>query len=114
MATHLTEGIKAPAFKGKDQNGNAISLSDYKGKKLLIVNVASNCGFTPQYKDLQALYETNKDKLTIIGFPCNQFLFQESKSEEKIESFCQLNYQSRELNNSFGYLIFQDFYNRVG
>jgi glutathione peroxidase len=69
-----------------------ISLDKFKGKKLLLVNVASNCGFTHQYKELQELYETNKEQLVVIGFPCNQFLFQESGSEEKIESFCQLNY----------------------
>jgi len=54
-------------------NGKPIHLSDFKGKHILFVNVASKCGFTPQYKDLQALYEQYKDQLQIIGLPCNQF-----------------------------------------
>lgn len=69
-----------------------IDLADYKGKKMLLVNVASKCGYTPQYTDLQKLYETYQDRLVIIGFPCNQFLFQESGSEEEIATFCQKNY----------------------
>jgi len=69
-----------------------IDLSDYRGKKMLLVNVASKCGYTPQYEDLQRLHETYQDRLVIIGFPCNQFLFQESGSEDQIAAFCQKNY----------------------
>lgn len=69
-----------------------IDLSRYRGKMLLLVNVASKCGYTGQYKDLQRLYETYQDELVVIGFPCNQFLFQESGSEAEIETFCQKNY----------------------
>ncbi|WP_243290809.1 glutathione peroxidase [Bacillus sp. FJAT-47783] len=74
-------------------NGQEISLRQYKGNVLLIVNTASKCGFTPQYKDLQALYEQyNKQGFDILAFPCNQFLNQEPGSNDEIESFCQLNY----------------------
>jgi glutathione peroxidase len=69
--------------------GDPIALSEYKGKALLIVNVASRCGFTPQYEGLQALYEKYKDRgLEILGFPCNQFLAQEPGTEEEIRDFC--------------------------
>ena len=65
----------------KDIELNSVDLSDYQGKTLLIVNVASKCGFTPQYKDLQSLYEKHKDKgLEVLGFPCNQFGAQEAVS----------------------------------
>jgi len=71
-----------------------ITLESYKGKTLLIVNVASQCGFTSQYKELEALYQKYKDKgLVILGFPCNQFGFQESGSNEEIAQFCSENYQ---------------------
>lgn len=73
-------------------SGDPIKLSDYKGKKLLFVNVASKCGFTKQYDGLQELYETYKDKLVIIGLPCNQFGEQEPGNAEEIQSFCRLNY----------------------
>jgi len=69
-----------------------INLADYKGKKILFVNVASKCGFTPQYEDLEKLYETYKDKLVIIGVPCNQFNEQEPGTAEEIKSFCKVNY----------------------
>lgn len=69
-----------------------IDLSAYKGKKILLVNVASKCGFTYQYEDLEKLYQTYKDKLVVIGFPCNQFLGQEPGSEEKIATFCSTTY----------------------
>jgi glutathione peroxidase len=69
--------------------GDPIALSEYKGKALLVVNVASRCGFTPQYEGLQALYESYKDRgLEILGFPCNQFLAQEPGTEEEIREFC--------------------------
>ena len=73
-------------------SGDKIDLSDYKGKKILFVNVASECGFTLQYEGLQALYELYKDKLMIIGVPSNQFGGQEPGSAEQIQSFCKLNY----------------------
>ena len=77
----------------KDMDGNDVSLANYKGKVLLIVNVASKCGLTPQYQGLEALYQKYKDQgLEIIGFPCNQFLGQEPGTNEEIQSFCSLNY----------------------
>ena len=78
----------------KDMNGNDVSLANYKGKVLLIVNVASKCGLTPQYEGLEALYEKYKDQgLEILGFPCNQFLGQEPGTNEEIQNFCSLNYK---------------------
>ena len=73
-------------------NGTPLSLSDFKGKYILFVNVASKCGFTPQYKDLQKLSDTHQDKLVIIGVPCNQFGNQEPGDSKDIESFCAINY----------------------
>ncbi|MDF2959363.1 MAG: glutathione peroxidase [Paenibacillus sp.] len=70
------------------------ALSDYKGNVLLIVNTASGCGLTPQYKGLQHIYDTYKDsEVTVLGFPCNQFMNQEPGTEEEIKSFCEMNYQ---------------------
>ncbi len=80
-------------FNVLDRKGNEISLSEYKGKVLLIVNTATRCGFTPQYEELEALYKVYRDKgLEILDFPCNQFGQQAPGSEEEIHSFCQLNY----------------------
>ena len=77
----------------KDMDGSDVSLANYKGKVLLIVNVASKCGLTPQYEGLEALYLKYKDQgLEILGFPCNQFLGQEPGTNEEIQSFCSLNY----------------------
>ena len=73
-------------------NGQPIDLESFKGKHILIVNVASKCGFTPQYKDLQALYEQYKEQMVIIGVPCNQFGGQEPGAAEDINAFCELNY----------------------
>ena len=73
-------------------DGKKINLSDFKGKKILFVNVASECGFTKQYKDLQSLHEKYKDELVIIGLPCNQFGGQEPGTAEDIRSFCQVNF----------------------
>jgi glutathione peroxidase len=75
-----------------DINGKTVSMADYKGKYVLCVNVASKCGKTPQYSELEALYDKHKDKLVIIGFPCNQFLGQEPGSEKEIQEFCTKNY----------------------
>lgn len=81
------------SFKVEDSKGNLVDLSHYKGKTLLVVNVASKCGFTKQYVPLEALYEKYKDKgLVILGFPCNQFAAQEPGTNEEIQSFCQLKY----------------------
>lgn len=80
-------------FSVKDIQGEAVSLSQFKGKVLLIVNTASACGFTPQYKGLQALYEKyGPENFVVLGFPCNQFGAQESGSEDQIQSFCELNF----------------------
>lgn len=73
-------------------NGKPLQLSDFKDKYILFVNVASKCGFTPQYKTLQELNDTYKNKLVIVGVPCNQFGKQEPGSAEDIESFCEVNY----------------------
>ena len=82
-----------PNIPLKRLNGDQENLQDYAGKTLLIVNVASNCGFTSQYRDLQNLYITNQAKgLEILGFPCNQFGAQEPGSAEQIQSFCSTNY----------------------
>lgn len=73
--------------------GEKIPMSRYQGQVALIVNVASRCGFTPQYKGLEALYQELKDQgLVVLGFPCNQFGKQEPGSEEEIAQFCELNY----------------------
>lgn len=79
-------------FSVKALDGSTIDLSAYKGKKILIVNTASECGYTPQYKDLEALYEKYKDRLVIIGFPTNDFGGQEPGSNSEIKTFCQKNY----------------------
>jgi glutathione peroxidase len=75
----------------KTIDGDVISMNKYRNKVLLIVNVASKCGFTGQYEGLQKLHELyEKDGLSILGFPCNQFLSQEPGSEDEIKSFCSL------------------------
>ena len=77
----------------KDIELNSVDLSNYKGKTLLIVNVASKCGFTPQYKDLQHLYEKYQDQdFEVLGFPCNQFGAQESGTNAEIQAFCDLTF----------------------
>ncbi|PJZ70980.1 glutathione peroxidase [Leptospira perolatii] len=74
-------------------NGKEKYLSDYKGKVLLIVNTASECAFTPQYKGLQEIYDKHKASgLEVLGFPCDQFGHQEPGSDKEIQSFCQVNY----------------------
>lgn len=80
-------------FSARTIDGDEQKLSAYKGKTLLVVNVASKCGFTPQYKGLEALYEKFKDKgLVVLGFPCDQFGHQEPGDENEIKNFCSLNY----------------------
>lgn len=73
-------------------NGKPIILSNFKGKHILFVNVASKCGFTTQYKELQELHQTYKEKIQVIGVPCNQFGNQEPGNAQAIESFCEINY----------------------
>ena len=73
-------------------DGKEINLNAFKGKKILFVNVASKCGYTPQYEGLQKLYEQNKENLVIIGLPCNQFMNQEPGTNEEIQTFCKKNY----------------------
>jgi len=81
-------------FSATTIEGASQPLSDYAGKTLLIVNVASKCGFTPQYEGLEALYRKYKDKgLVILGFPCDQFGHQEPGDEAAIKSFCSLTYE---------------------
>ena len=79
-------------IKINDITGEPIKLSDFKDKYVLFVNVASKCGFTDQYKDMQELHEKYKSKLVIIGLPCNQFNNQEPGEESEISQFCQVNY----------------------
>lgn len=80
-------------FSAKSLQGKDVSLSEYRGKPMLIVNTASKCGFTPQYEGLEKLYKEYQDKgLVVLGFPCNQFGAQEPGSEEEIGAFCQVNY----------------------
>ena len=80
-------------FVMKDADGNQVSLADYKGKVLLIVNTATGCGFTPQYEGLEKLYQQYKDQgFEILDFPCNQCGNQAPGTEKEIVSFCQLNY----------------------
>jgi glutathione peroxidase len=80
------------SFSAKSIDGKEIQLSQYKGKKILIVNVASECGYTPQYKDLEALYKKYGSKLVVLGFPSNEFGGQEPGSDSEIKTFCQKNY----------------------
>jgi glutathione peroxidase len=79
-------------YSAKDINGKEINLSQYKGKVLLIVNVASKCGFTPQYKGLEEIFEEYKGEVVVLGFPCNQFGAQEAGNAEEIKNFCSLTY----------------------
>ncbi|SFM97457.1 glutathione peroxidase [Chryseobacterium oleae] len=79
-------------FKVESLDGNEINFADFKGKKILIVNTASECGFTPQYADLEKVYEEYKDKLVIVGFPANNFGGQEPGTNTEIGAFCQKNY----------------------
>ena len=79
-------------FTVKSIDGKDVKLSQYKGKKLLIVNTASECGFTPQYKELEELYKKHGDKVTVLGFPANNFGGQEPGTEAQIATFCEKNY----------------------
>lgn len=79
-------------FRMRSIEGQEVDFSAFRGKYLLIVNTASKCGFTPQYKDLQQLQETYSDRLTVLGFPANNFLWQEPGTNDEIASFCSLTY----------------------
>ncbi|WP_284463434.1 glutathione peroxidase [Chryseobacterium sp.] len=79
-------------FKVEGLDGKEINFADFKGKKILIVNTASECGFTPQYADLEKVYEDYKDKLVVVGFPANNFGGQEPGTNTEIGAFCQKNY----------------------
>ena len=83
-------------FTVNDNKGNSVSLSEFKGKVLLIVNTATKCGLTPQYEGLEKLYEKYRDRgFEILDFPCNQFAFQAPGDAEKIDSFCKLKYGTK-------------------
>lgn len=80
------------SFKVEALDGSTIDFSKFKGKKILVVNTASECGFTPQYADLEKLYEKYKNKLVVVGFPANNFGGQEPGANHEIATFCQRNY----------------------
>ena len=83
-------------FTVLNQKGEEVSLKEYEGKVLLIVNTATKCGFTPQYEALEAMYEELKDQgFEILDFPCNQFLHQAPGSDEEINQFCALKYDTK-------------------
>jgi len=93
LAMFLVAGVTSVYdFKVPGLDGKIIDLAKFKGKKLLIVNTASKCGFTPQYSDLEKLYEQYKDKLVIVGFPANNFHQQEPGTNAEISEFCKKNY----------------------
>lgn len=79
-------------FTAKTIDGKEVKLSQFKGKKLLIVNTASECGYTPQYKELEELYKKHGDKVTVLGFPANNFGGQEPGTDAQIATFCEKNY----------------------
>ena len=91
-AVITTQAQSIHNFTVKGIDGKTLNLASFKGKKILIVNTASKCGYTPQYEALEKVYEQYKDKLVIIGFPCNQFGGQEPGSNEEIVAFCKKNY----------------------
>jgi glutathione peroxidase len=92
-ATQSTMKQSIYTFKVEDLEGKEFDFASLKGKKIMVVNTASKCGLTPQYKDLQALYEEYKDRgLVVIGFPANDFMKQEPGTNEEIGAFCEKNY----------------------
>lgn len=98
ISRKFTTGHKSEAkgsiydFKIPALNGDVIDFSAYKGKTLLIVNTASKCGFTPQYADLEKIHDNYSDKVVVLGFPANNFLWQEPGTNDEIATFCQKNY----------------------
>lgn len=92
LLTIMLSGSSIYDFKVAGLDGKEIDFSKFKGKKVLVVNTASECGYTPQYADLQKLYDKYKNKLVIVGFPANNFGGQEPGSNDQISSFCKKNY----------------------
>ena len=98
LASKLMKGKKENVsgsiydFKMKSLDGKEIDFSQYKGKNLLIVNTASKCGYTYQYKDLEKLHELYGEKVVVLGFPANNFLWQEPGTSDEIATFCERNY----------------------
>jgi glutathione peroxidase len=93
LSAFLLAGVSSVYdFKVTGLDGGNIDLAKYRGKKILIVNTASKCGYTPQYADLEKLYQTYKDKLVVIGFPANNFAQQEPGTNKEISEFCTKNY----------------------
>lgn len=93
ISTQQKETMSLHDFQVKTLVGQDFDFSDLKGKKIMVVNTASKCGLTPQYKELQKLYETyQNDNFVIVGFPCNDFGAQEPGTAEEITSFCEMNY----------------------
>ena len=91
-STKLSPVVSFYSLKAIANSGKELSFENFKGKKVLLVNTASDCGYTPQYDDLQKLYERYKDKLVVIGFPANDFSEQEKGTNEEIAKFCKTNY----------------------
>ncbi|HEY6956454.1 MAG TPA: glutathione peroxidase [Flavisolibacter sp.] len=92
LLSTLITGAPIYSFKVEGLDGGSIDFSKFKGKKIMIVNTASKCGNTPQYAELEELYEKYKDKLVIVGFPANNFGQQEPGSNDEIKAFCTKNY----------------------
>lgn len=92
VTTWLVMATSVHDFKVTGLEGNEINLADYKGKKILIVNTASKCGYTPQYEELEKLYKQYQGKLVVVGFPANNFGGQEPGSNSEIKEFCKRNY----------------------
>lgn len=88
----LTQNTSIYQFQAESIDGNLIDFSQYRGKKLMIVNTASKCGYTPQYEELQQLHEQYGDQLVILGFPSDNFAGQELGTNDEIAAFCKLNY----------------------
>lgn len=92
QAGDSTKATSIHQFKVSGIDGSIIDFAAFKGKKILVVNTASQCGYTPQYAALQQVYEKYKDKLVVVGFPCNQFGGQEPENEKTIQTFCTKNF----------------------
>ncbi|WP_349351424.1 MULTISPECIES: glutathione peroxidase [unclassified Flagellimonas] len=109
-------------FEANGLNGEKTSMEQFKGKTILVVNTASACGLTPQYKGLEKLYQKYKDKgLVVLGFPCNQFGNQESGTSEEIQEFCQVNYgvsfpmfEKIKVNGSSAHPLFKFLKSKLG
>ena len=114
--------MKFYEFEANSLTGKPVSMEDYKGKTVLVVNTASKCGLTPQYEGLENLYKKYKDQgLVVLGFPCNQFGKQEPGNSENIEEFCQVNYgvsfpmfEKIEVNGSGAHPIYEYLKSELG